>query len=68
MEIKAVNKHYESTISSADITYNELGQKVMKYQSHGYNITATAKNQPSQEAIKAANKVYMKYFYKFNPQ
>jgi hypothetical protein len=58
----------ESTISSAEISYNELGQKVLKYRSHGYNITATVKNQPSEEALKAANRAYMKHFYKFNPQ
>lgn len=55
-------------ISSAEITFNELGQKVLKYQSHGYEIVAVIKNQPSDEAIKAANSVYMKHFYKFNPQ
>lgn len=68
MKKKSVNKHNESTLSSAEVTYNELGHKIVKYQSHGYNITAIAKNQPSEEAIKAANKVYLKYFYKFNPQ
>ncbi|MEK4879390.1 hypothetical protein [Paenibacillus sp. FSL R5-0908] len=67
MEDKAKGQA-ESTISSAEISYNDLGQKVLKYRSHGYNITATVKNRPSEEALQAANKAYMKNFYKFNPQ
>ncbi|OAZ43388.1 hypothetical protein [Paenibacillus polymyxa] len=54
--------------STPEISYNKEGQKVVKYRSQGYNITATVLNHPSEEAIKAANKVYNELFYKFNPQ
>ncbi|AKG34650.1 hypothetical protein [Paenibacillus durus] len=58
----------DEKITNFQISYNELGQKVSRYNYGEYKVTATALNQPSEEAIKAANRVYNELFYKFNPQ
>ncbi|AIQ69482.1 hypothetical protein [Paenibacillus graminis] len=50
------------------ISFNDKGQKVVKYQRWGLKITGVIINQPSDEAIEAANKLYNEMFYKFNPQ
>lgn len=68
MGAREIVHHENEDNPPPEISYNDQGQKVVKYQSHGFNITATVINQPSEEAIKAANKVYNELFYKFNPK
>ncbi|WP_418027809.1 hypothetical protein [Paenibacillus sp. JJ1722] len=68
MGAKEIVHHENEDNPPPEISFNDEGQKILKYRSHGNNITATVLNKPSEEAIKAANKVFNELFYKFNPK
>lgn len=62
------NDNYIQDHKPPQITYNETGQKIIKYSSAGYQITGVVKNAVSTAAIKETNRVYNELFYRFNPQ
>jgi hypothetical protein len=44
---KEIVHHENEDNPPPEISFNDEGQKILKYRSHGNNITATVLNQPS---------------------